>query len=304
MYKRRRYISICVLLVCIIAVIIGCMGIGKTQTFADAADKQIEQALPKDLVVSGSDEASTGNSQVLKFSSGLDAINYGLNILQTGKGYTSYFTQTLTSLGYTQNVATKKYRSGDLNILEEWYDTDFAFGQNAYKCFFTDQNDMKIKTVTNKNNFSFDDLTSQRCAPDKLESFPYSDWTQKRKRNPLNDFFVTLNADTCRVLYFDKSNKTDYVIKVSVYPDKLDESYFSSYKENGASDVVVNSLIFCFYVNKTTGHISKITKEESVNTSFAKFVNVDCKIKSTEIFLSVDSDTSELISQRYQHNFA
>ena len=303
MYKRRRYICVCVLLLSIIALAVGLGGFGTIKDTQGKSDKEADVIIPPELVVDEKPVTDDEN-QTITFSDGFQAVNYGLNVLANGKGFNSYFSQVLSSLGYSQHVITKKYRSGNQNLLEEWYKTDFAFGQNTYKCFYTDQTDMKIKTISNKSNYDFDKLTTKKCAPDKLENFPYTDWTQKRKRNPLNNFYIEVNPKTCRVLYFDKSDKNNYVVKISAYPDKMDEKYYATFKESGATNVKLNSLTFCFYINKSTGLFSKITKEECVNTTFAGFANVECKIKSTEIFLSVDADVSSLLEQRYQHNFA
>ena len=303
MYKRRRYICACVLLVLIISLIGGLGGFGTTKDTQGKTDEDIEIIIPSELVVD--EEPATDNpNQTVTFTDGYQAINYGLDILENGKGFSSYFSQVLSSLGCSQKVITKKYRSGNQNLLEEWYKSDIAFGQNAYKCFYSDQTDMKIKTISNKSNYNFDKLTTNKCEPDKLESFPYTDWTQNRKRKPLNNFYIEVNSKTCRVLYFDKSDRTNFIVKISAYPDKMDETYFSTFKENGATNVKLKSLTFCFYISKSTGHISKITKEECVNTTFANFANVECNIKSTEIFLSVDANVSSLLEERYQHNFA
>ena len=306
MYKSKKYTAVCILMIFIIALTVGVSAgfVEDKNVEQDSSQQQEDVTLPPDLVVDG--EGQTGSNQTQTapvFTNGYQAINYALNIIENGKGYTSFFSQTINTMGQTQKVSTKKYRSGNLDLVEEWYYIDFAVGENKYKCFYTDTDDMKIKTVTNKNHYSFDGYTYTPNVPGEMEEFAENYWTQTMGRKHLNSFFLTVDKTTSKLVYFDRSDKNNYVVKVQMLTDKIDDTYMNIIYANGASNVKINSLELTFYINKKTGYFTKILKKEEMNVTYAGFAAVDCKNTSTEIFSSMDTDCTQTINQKYKDNF-
>lgn len=237
------------------------------------------------------------------FSNGFQAIDYAMNIMKNGKGFSSFFNQEVRTMGQTQKIYAKKTRTANQNISEEWYYIDFSFGENAYKCFYTDGTNMKIKTVTDKSKYNAQELTFVPCKPNKLEEFPYTDWTGTMNRSPLNNFFTTVNSSSARILYFDKSDKTDFIVKVQMNANKIDETYFTTFSANGAKNVKIQNLTLTFHINKKTGYMSKIIKDERITATYAGFADIACDNTSTEIFTAMNVDLTDKINEEFRLNF-
>lgn len=302
----RKCTIICIILVLIIGLTLGIpAGLVDDAVIDSSTNNQNQQVtLPPDFIVEDNGEQEQEVVKPPTFTNGFQAIDYALNIMENGKGFSSYFTQSITTLGKTQEVKTKRYRSGDVNLAEEWYYIDFFVGKNEYKCFYSDNTDMKIKRVTNKNNYNSLDLTFKSCAPDELEEFPVSDWTGKKNRTKLNSFFLTVNSSTARILYFDKtSDEENYIIKCQYKTDKIDKTYLQTMQDNGATNVSFSNFTLIFHIDKSTGYLYKIEKYETMKATYAGFENIECENKSVEIFSGMNTDFSQKIKEEYDKNF-
>ena len=307
MYKSKKYAFVCILMIFIIALTVGVSaGFVKEEVKTDIqTNTEQDVVLPPDLTVE--EETSNEEDNSVKppvFNNGFQAIAYANDVLNNGKGFTSYFTQSIRTMGQTQQVSTKRYRSGNLDLAEEWYYIDFAIGENKYKCFYSDNKTMSIKTVRDRNKYNFHDLSYLPCPADELEIFSETDWTGIKGRCHLNDFFLTVNSNTAKVIYFDKSSdKNNYVIKIQMKKDKIDSTYLKIVQDNGASNISFDNLTLTFYVSKKTGYFTKIIKEETMIATYAGFNGIECKNTSTEVFLTMNKDCTQTINEKYALNF-
>lgn len=304
MYKGKKYTFLCIFMILIISVTVGLSaGFVEDKKVSQENIGQEEIVVLPDIM----EEEKVEPEEFVPapvFTNGYQAINYALDVLENGKGFSSYFRQSITTMGQTQQVVTKKYRSGNLNLAQDWYYIDFFVGENEYRCFYSDGTNMKIKYVTNRDNFNFQDLSYKTCAPDKLEQFPYSDWTGVKGRQSLNSFFTEVNSSTSRILYFDKSSdKQNYIVKLQMNTDNVDCRYLRTITDNGASNVSFNQFTLTFYINKSTGYFTKIVKNEIMVATYAGFENVECKNTSTEIFTAMNVDLTEKIKQEVDANY-
>lgn len=302
MYKGKKYNIIFVSVLLIISIFVGCGAVFINNGNADDSASGSEVVVPPDVVPEPDEDNNNQDqpNQAPVFSSGYQAIEYSLNILNNGEGYTSFLHQTVTAtvavITVEQNIKIKKYRGGGLDLSEEWYYCDASVGENNFKTYFSDGQNLIIRQGEN-GSYNKNDLT---YSPDKtkiIEQYTTDYYQNTIGRNKLNNFFQTVNSSTSRVIFFDKSDRQNYKVKVSVNPDDIDKNYINSFEGNGAKINKFYSMYLTFTINKKTGYLVSVQKEEKINTDY-KGLSGEASIKATEYYYNMNKNMEETIKEK------
>lgn len=302
MYKGKKYNFIFISVLLIISIFIGCGAVFINNNSVDDSNSGSNNVVvPPDVIIEPDDNNEQENPNPAPvFSSGFQAIEYSLNILNNGEGYTSFLHQTVTAtvmmISVEQNIKIKKYRGGGLDFSEEWYYCAASVGENNFKTYFSDGQNLSIRQGEN-GSYNKTDLTYN---PDKtyvIESYSTDYYQNTLGRNKLNNFFQTVNSSTARIIYFDKSDKQNYKVKVSINPDDIDKNYIASFEGNGAKINQFYNMYLTFTINKKTGHLVSVQKEEKINTDY-KGLSGEASIIATEFYYNMNKSMEGTIREK------
>lgn len=172
----------------------------------------------------------------------------------------------------------------------------------VFSSAYSDKNAVKYKEINSKNSYSFKDKTYNYTVTDFYKSYNLSDYISRYKN--VNDFTLTINENTTSIVKYDK--RTDpkyYIIKFKYDIAKIDKEYLNEFKDNGTDDLNYSSLVLTFKINKQTGFLSRIEKEEIYTTKYAG-LPVSCNSKSVQTFTSMNVSALNTIQEIYSKSFA
>lgn len=303
MYKSKKYNLIFIAVILIIAIVVGYSASVPKSGNADSPSGSTEVVVPPDIVPQpdeGNNNSQNEEKPAPTFSNGLQAISYAVDVLNNGEGYTSYFNQTVSAtvvITVEQNIKIKKYRGGGLDFTEEWYYSDISFGENNFKSYYSDGENMVIRQGQS-GSFNTKELSYTPNKTSVLEEFSASHYENDLGRNKLNNFFQTINSSTTRIIFFDKSDKENYKVKVSINIDDIEKSYINTFEANGAKINKFYSLYLTFTINKKTGYLVSMFKEEKINITYAGAFTGDATITSTEFFYNMNKNMESTIKDK------
>lgn len=302
MYNRKKYNIILVTLVLIISIFVGCgASISKMSSISIDPSQNSEMTPPDmDIPVPDDDDEEEKPASAPVFYNGFQAINYALDIMHNGKGFTSFFHQQIQAtvvITVTQNIKIKKYRGGGQDFTEEWYYSDGSIGSNDSKFYYSDGTNMKIYTVP-KGNYSTSKLTYNPKKAVVEDEFTVDHYENTMQRNKLNNFFQPINSSNSNILFFDKNDGDNYKVKVRVDPDKVDKTYISTFEANGAKINKYYELTLTFTINKSTGYLVECEKKEKINTTYAGTFTGDAVITSREFFYNMNKSMESTIKEK------
>lgn len=309
MYKGKKYNAILLICVLIISVFIG------FSASLGGAEDDLSTNNPNDIVIPlpnlpesgddsqvGDDEQPTNKAP--SFADGYQAIEYALDILENGNGYTSVFSQRINGeykgVGVTQSILVQKYSGKELDFTEEYCFTETSLGVNQYKSFFSDGTDMKVWGTTNQKYFSYQNLTYQPENMEILQECTVENYTQVQGQRELNKFFTPINKSTCKVLLFDKRDAKSYSVKVQLYPEKIDQTYINGFEANGAKLNKLLEMTLVFKINKQTGYLESIEKIEKVDANYGILKGASVNITMKEVYTSMNKDHDETILSKVE----
>ncbi len=302
MYKKKKYNIIFVTVLMIISIFVGYSAVLINNGSADDSNTDSSEVfVPPDLVPQpDNDIQDEAQNSAPVFSNGFQAISYALNILDNGEGYSSYLHQTVTAtammISVEQNIKIKKYRGGGLDLTEEWYYSDASLGENNFKIYYSDGQNLIIRQGE-KGSYNKADLTYSAEKTNVIEEYSTDYYQNTMGRNKLNNFFQTVNSSTSRIIYFDKSDKQNYKIKVSVNPDDVDKNYIKSFEANGAKVNKFYNMYLTFTINKKTGYLVSVQKEEKINTNYSG-ITADASIIATEFYYNMNKGVESTIKEK------
>jgi len=310
MYKGKRYNALVVCLLLVISIVVG-FSAGMSKNNSVNTDSGWEEEIPDSLLP---DENETEEQTPVSGVPGSDAsayerLSFAMDKLTNGEGYTSYLNQSLDASGNKQYMTYKKYRGGNLDLTEEWYKFDAvvsflqSLGKHEFRSYYSDGTNMKYKLIENPNNFNYDAKTYNYTADYILSEFTAQHYENVYFRTKLNNFYTTINENTCTVERYDKKTDPDnYVIRVNVNSSKLDPQYISTFTSNGASNLNIKTEMITFKINKKTGYFASYEKYEVFSASQSG-LTLEFTVNLKETFLtmnrSAESTIRGIVSQSF-----
>lgn len=309
MIKNKRYNILVICLLFIISIVVGISaGMSAGTSVGMDYDSVIEQELPDGVVVGNdsNEEIPTGLVMPQQDASAFERIKFAIDVMESGKGFTSYVSQNLNAVGQVQQMSFKKYRSGSLDLSEEWFKMDglmSGMGKNEFRSWYSNGTMMKYKTITNSANFNFDKKTYVLSACDKLEEFSVENYVTVQNRTPMNDFFTIVDDEHGTVEKYDKrSDANNYIVRVRLNTSKLDAKYLSTFTANGGGNIDIKSLVLTFKISKNTGFLASLEKVEVFGATYFG-IEAICQTTLKETFLTMNTSCEETIRNTFSQSF-
>lgn len=231
-----------------------------------------------------------------------ERLSFAFKVLEEGDGFTSQTSQTVYAMGQEQKILILGYRGNGKNVTEEWQYAS-GIGKNQFSVSYSDSSVFKSNTITNSSHFSYSKKSYTARYSNEQQSMPISTYLNVKKLVPLNDLPVTIDSNTSRLVKYDtRSDEKYYIIQVDVSPNKISEQYLNSFAANGASGVSFSYMSYTFKINKTTGFLYSIDKEENFKAKYFG-LNVNCVAKMKSFYYNMNVSAVAKIDQIYAANF-
>lgn len=305
MFKAKKYNFIVVCLILIISIVVGLSaGMGNISQNLDLLKPDAPHEVPDDLIIDDDIPEEELSNAPGPSAGAFERLAYAFDIMHNGAGFTSFYSQSIYTMGQEQKVALKRYRGGGLNLTEEWYATDFSVGKNEFKMFYSDGVNMKIKTIEGKTHQNYAKKEYNPSAG-KITSLTVHEYVNVQERTPINNFFVTVNKDTAILDKYDtRSDKDNYIIRVKIPAEKIDKRYLNAFYANGATKIEYNYMLLTFKISKKTGYFTWYSKEEIFKGSyFGVPVFVEVKIVAVETIITMNRSAEDVIRQKVKAAF-
>lgn len=228
----------------------------------------------------------------------LDLINYSVNLLYTGKGFSSTFTQLSTNNAVTwgvkvpQNIKGKLVRSGNSFIEESYLWSNYTGvgsdqTKNYYQVIYGDKNNDKvIEGTTNKYDYNKMTYDSNSLSTSEMTySQAYSKYLIM-----IGDSYPikTTKKDS---IYSDKVDGNYREIRVQYDVGSLSSSFKNVFGSTGQlSSINYGSLEVVYKINIKTGKMYSITRIEKLSGKYDGSMNVVTTSTTVHKFTSVDKE--------------
>lgn len=230
-----------------------------------------------------------------------ERIEFSLNVMQNGLGFTAQMSQEVVSMGQKQKIFNFQYRGEGYDLSEEWQFADFAFGKNQFLSYYCDGQNVSFKKITDKENFSYQNKTYNYNKADETKNYTVNDYVQSFTK--INDLQNTINESTSTIIKYDKrTNEKYYIIGLKLNTNKIDETYINSFIENGAQGVSFSSVTITLKINKKTGFLYRVERDEIFSTRYFG-MNVSCTAKMVQIFTSMNVSAKAKIFEIHSKSF-
>lgn len=250
------------------------------------------------------------------FSNGYDAIKYAVDIINSGTPFIyEFYNTTVSSNAVKVEAYEKLYRNKNHDIMIIWSDTDCSipgFGSMATKmgCFFrfayTNCEETSDRYIRDTNRYDRKSKTFQFSDSDQISgNDKFNEYLITDKTKDWGNFYLTVNKQNSKLIYFDKSNKDNYEIKISMYPDKInmDDPYITAQTKTTSyvERLEFDNLNLTFTINKKTGRLVRFIREDSYNmvTNVAG-ISLPCKSSATHLYTY--TDTEQIIKDLLKEN--
>lgn len=294
-FKKIRYNLIVIGLVALVCCYIG-MGLFFTQSNSNTNNGGSAQEEPiddptnpedPDLPIDNGDE-DDGDEDVDLPSDAIELINYGLDILNNGTGYESTFnssivntplsdalkgihpTQNLTSV-ISRGVNSKGEKVG---IQKDYYYSSYSGTGDGmlaryFRGFYDNQATGQVNVIETKD-YSYTAKTYNAAAAYRNETKDLESVIDEFKVLYTQDYPIKLTKKNCIIIKDDsKKSKTYRTITVSINNfASLSENFLKFYTStNQMKDISYKKIEISFVINKNTGYISKIKRNELLNST-------------------------------------
>lgn len=310
MYKGKRYNVLIVCLLLVISIVVG-FSAGMSKNNSTNTDASWEEEIPDSFLPEENEEDEQEPTYGVPGAdaNAFERLSFAINTLNNGAGFTSYLSQSLDTSGNRQFMTFKKYRGGNLDLTEEWYKFQAvvsflqSFGKHNFRSYYSDGTNIKYKLIENTKDFSYEDKTYNYTANCKLTEFTVYHYENVYYRSKLNNFYTTINENTCTIEKYDKkTDPNNYVIRVNIDTSKLDPQYLSTFTSNGASNLNIKTESIIFKINKKTGYLASYEKYEIFSASQSGLtLEFVVNLKETYITMnrSAENTIRNIVSQSF-----
>lgn len=303
MYKGKRYNTLIVCLLLVISIVVG-FSAGMSKNSSASTDSGWEEEIPDDLLPDDNDIVTETPVSGIPGAdaNAFERLTFAIEILHNGAGFTSYLNQNLVILGNTQYMFYKKYRGGGLDLTEEWYKFNAivsfleSLGKHDFRSYYSDGTNMKYKYIDNTNYFNYDARTYNYDANYNVTDFSAQHYEKDENRTKLNNFYTTINENTCTIDKYDKkTDPNNYIIRVNINQSKLDSQYIGTFIGNGATDLNIKTETITFKINKKTGCLASYEKYEVFTATSGGLRNVEAVVNLKETYLTMNRSAESTI---------
>ena len=279
---------------------------------------------PEDNIPNEDDYVPDTNGEGLPTDNYLKLINYALDIYDNGKGFTSTLDGSVIakgSYGNIMSVVLEEHTTGVANRnqnegLEEAY-IEYKFNDPMNEMFKGYKYDTQLyRAVNTDKQYGTLTITKTREFNSAKKTYDLNHYTASKERYFLNkgmsnvvmlhseEFYFDISENTVNLLTFDqRSSKMNYIIKVRYNIDKLPEEYLTYYTTMTPLPAYnYTDLTFEFHINKTTGKLKKIIRQEEFNGRYSMIsdeTKVCMKAKSTFTQTFSSMDKAAEVEKRY-----
>lgn len=255
------------------------------------------------------EEIVDDNIKVPTFKEAISAWNYGIQLMNNGKGY--FYSTICTAKGSIYGVTQEQqiyfdsYFDGK-NYFEDTktfcaIDLGKTFSRQSY------MNENKEVFYRYTENVDKSGGTVKSCIPNwdnvEIQKMSFDQYKSDISLIGYSNFNFTVDKSS-NVLYFKDINKDYYEYQISIPSNKLNEFYKQNFvKNSNASDINFKTFIITVFQSKKTGKFASILKNESYSlvkplglpvtletTATTRYSNF--KINSDNIIINVPYETN------------
>ena len=301
MEKRLKKYNLIVIMLIILIPVVYCLSnyfesVSQMQIIDQVTDSVIQDtpvekpSIPEDV---------TGSTQAPIFKTGMEAVEYAVGILSTNISFDCdlYHRTTCAGVGAV-DVLMKQTRYKNHDIMRVWTECSVPVSAgNFYKTMYTNHEQEQIRYIYDTSRFDFASKTYRFAEGDILEGEPYIEgFVESDKVNGWCSFFTSVNSTLGREVYFDKSNKDYYTVKVIMHQNKLNES---SYARNMVNEGVIScdlkKLNMTFTIDRKTGYLLTCAREETFVVNVGVSDLLTCN--ATGVHTYRYQDTKDLVQE-------
>lgn len=311
-FKKIRYNLIVIGLVALVCCYMG-MSIffapasGNINNSGSAQDEPIEEPLLPD------EDEEDGDDQEIEIpSDAIELINYGLDILNNGKGYESTYTASIVNV--PSGIDTKpeqklksiisrgvNSKGENVSIQKDFYSSDYyGVGDTMlaryFRGFYDNQTTGKVNVVeTSDYDVKAQTYNLEKASRNEVVSM--DDVINEFKVVYTRDYPIIFTKTNCRVLTDDsRSNPVYRTICVSVNIDSLSQNYLDFYTSTKQmKDINYKEVKVTFNIAKKTGYIYSIKRTETLeatalNVPVLGTMGVKSSIKIEQVFKNINKE--------------
>lgn len=234
-----------------------------------SSDSTIDPITPD--INGNEEEIVDDNVKVPTFKEAISAWNYGIQLMNNGKGY--FYSTICTAKGSIYGVTQEQqiyfdsYFDGK-NYFEDTktfcaIDLGKTFSRQSY------MNENKEVFYRYTENVDKSGGTVKSCIPNwdnvEIQKMSFDQYKSDISLIGYSNFNFVVDKSS-NVLYFKDINKDYYEYQISIPSNKLNEFYKQNFvKNSNASDINFKTFIITVFQSKKTGKFTSILKNESYN---------------------------------------
>ena len=312
-FKKLRYNLLVIGLIALI-----CCYIGMTFIFVDSKSIDVNQGNIQgadDPVVDDEQLDEDGNNDApaedaVIPTEAIELIQYGLDIIANGNGYTSTFNTTIvneavgvSAVQYVDGKISKGVNSkGESVSVEEnyYYSTESGVAgsmvANFFKGFYVNQTAGTTQVATTKD-YNASAQTYNLANADINKIMSTQDALNEYKILQGQGFPIDITKTNCIITKDDTSNKNVRIITVKIRDfSSLSQNFLDFFSSTGQmQDINYSSIVISFTINKHNGYITKVQRTENftstaVNVPVLGSVGVNVQATTIQSFKNMNKD--------------
>ena len=238
---------------------------------------------------------NTNNStttQPIQFRNGMEAVQYAVNILQTGISFENNIDIIINCEGIgSLRTFYEAYRYKNHEMQKIWCDCTLPLEiGNFYQLVYSNCQTTKERSIYDSSRYSLKDKSYSFTDNDKIEGDAISEYIENDNVKGWNNFFISVDSSLARVIYFDKSNPYYYTVKISFNQSRLNQlEYAKKMISKGALSVDMTKLDLTIKIDKMTGYMLSCTRDEAFKIVFGNLGSLSCKGKGIMTYKYVDT---------------
>ncbi len=256
-------------------------------------NQEITETVPIDKPTVPDDNSTiTQKPSYPQFKTGMQAVEYAIARLTEPISFECdvYHTTSCASIG-SLNVLYKAYRYKNHEMMRIWSECSIPLEMgNFYKVMYSNCEQEQIRFNYDTKRFDLKEKTNIFIDSDTIDGDQIKEYIETDKVHGWNTFFTDVNNELAREIYFDKSNKNYYKVKVSLYQSKLNDSkYAGTMISVGALSTDMKKLNITFTIDKKTGYLISCTREEEFIISIGSASMINCTATGVQNYKYIDT---------------
>lgn len=297
-YSGRKFNIFIIGMVLVIALIFGlnmyfgAVG-GNSNAEVDPNEpSQEDPVTPPDIP--SDDKGNTPSKPV--FSNGMDAVMYALDKLKTGMDFKCLYSSSFVSGNLAQvDMIITKYRHQNHDIASA-YSTSSISTLNVGKFYEATYANGSQTVVRQTTNYNYKNKT-HKFTNEKIDGEVSTTMEYNDLRSDYSNFHIEFEPNMGRALYFNKSNKDTYEVKISLNQKYLNDlEYTKKMLGRGITAVNMKQINITFTIDKKTGYLLKAVTDEVFTVKLPVLGDLDCTCQSKSLYTYMQDAKSEVVN--------